>query len=356
MMAGSLGSDGHGFVLRAKAPLRLSFAGGGTDVPPYPEIEGGSVLSATINRYAYGTLRPRTDDQIRIRSLDFGMTVTYSSDDIRVYDGKLDLVKAAIAHLEVPPGGFELFLHSDAPPGSGLGASSAMAVALVGLINEWKAAAIGAYQIADKAYWIERVEMGIEGGLQDHYSATFGGFNFIEFLPGAVTVNPLRIPDEVQNELQYNLLLAFTGQIRLSANIIEDQVHRYRSGAEESVDALRELKRLSVEMKRCLLEHRLSNFGPLLDEQWRHKKRMSPRISTPELDAIYAEAMAAGATGGKVTGAGGGGYMLFYCPNETRHAVARRLGEIGCTVADFSFEPRGLQTWRAWDSEVARIE
>jgi D-glycero-alpha-D-manno-heptose-7-phosphate kinase len=336
-----------GFVLRAKAPLRLSFAGGGTDVSPFPETEGGSVLSTTINRYAYGTLRPRSDDQIRIRSLDFGMTVTHSREDLNVYDGKLDLVKAAIIHFGVPPHGFDLFLHTDAPPGSGLGASSAMAVALVGLLNDWRAEAMGAYQIASKAHWIERLEMGIKGGLQDHYSAAFGGFNFIEFLASAVTVNPLRIPEEIQNELQYNLLLTFTGKIRLSAQIIEDQVERYRSGLEDSVEALREIKRLSVEMKRCLLEHRLSDFGPLLDEQWRQKKRMSPRISTPELDEIYEAALKAGAAGGKVTGAGGGGYMLFYCPNETRHAVARRLGEIGCTVADFSFEPRGLQTWRA---------
>jgi len=318
-------------------------------VPPFPENEGGSVLSTTINRYAYGTLRPRDDDQIRIRSLDFGMTVTYDVDDTLVYDGKLDLVKAAIIHGGIPRGGFDLFLHSDAPPGSGLGASSAMMVALVGLLNEWKSGSLSQYEIADQAHRIERVELGIDGGLQDHYAATFGGFNFIEFLPDGVTVNPLRISADVQNELQYNLLLAFTGQIRLSAHIIEDQVHRYRSGNEDSVDALRELKRLSVEMKRCLLDHRLASFGPLLDEQWRHKKRMSPRISTPEIDAIYAAACSAGATGGKVTGAGGGGYMLFYCPDESRHAVARRLTELGCSVADFSFEPSGLQTWRVRD-------
>ena len=307
------------------------------------------MLSTTINRYAYGTLRPRDDDQICIRSLDFGMTVTYTRDDNLVYDGKLDLVKAAIMHLGGPPGGFDLFLHSDAPPGSGLGASSAMIVALVGLLNEWRSGSLGQYEIAGQAHHIERIELGIDGGLQDHYASTFGGFNFIEFLPGGVTVNPLRIPDEVQNELQYNLLLAFTGRIRLSAHIIEDQVRRYRSGDEDSVGALRELKRLSVEMKRCLLEQRLASFGPLLDEQWHHKKRMSPRISTPELDTLYAAARAAGATGGKVTGAGGGGYMLFYCPDETRHVVARRLTDLGCSVADFSFEPRGLQTWRLHD-------
>lgn len=337
-------------LLRAKAPLRLSFAGGGTDVPPFPEIEGGSVLSATINRYAYGTLRPRDDGQVRVRSLDFGVTVEYNRDADVVYDGKLDLVKAAILHADVPQGGLDLFLHSDAPPGSGLGASSAMMVALVGLLNAWRAGSSGAYELAAEAHRIERVELGIPGGLQDQYAAAFGGFNFIEFLPSGVVVNPLRIPDDVQNELQYNLLLVFTGRIRLSAHIIEDQVERYRSGVAESVAALREIKRLSVEMKRALLEHRLGAIGPLLDEQWQHKKRMSARISTPELDDVYTAAMEAGATGGKVTGAGGGGYMLFYCPDESRHAVARRLTDLGCTVADFSFEPRGVQTWRVRDA------
>jgi D-glycero-alpha-D-manno-heptose-7-phosphate kinase len=346
-LPGSLLQSGDDeLVLRAKAPLRLSFAGGGTDVPPFPETEGGSVLSATINRYAYGTLRPRADDQISIRSLDFGMTVTYSVEDMLVYDGKLDLVKAAIQHLGVPGSGVDLFLHSDAPPGSGLGASSAMMVALVGLLNEWQSRSMTDYEIADRAYRIERVELGIKGGLQDHYAATFGGFNFIEFLADRVIVNPLRVPADVQNELQYNLLLVFTGHIRLSAHIIEDQVERYQSGNIDSVEALRELKRLSVDMKNCLLAQQLDGFGSLLEEQWRQKKRMSPRISTSELDTVYEAARAAGATGGKVTGAGGGGYMLFYCPNETRHQVAKRLVDLGCSVADFSFEPTGLQTWR----------
>lgn len=336
-------------LIRAKAPLRLSFAGGGTDVPPFPEMEGGSVLSATINRYAYGTLRPRHDGQVRVRSLDFGMTVTYSRDADVVYDGKLDLVKAAILHADLPPGGLDLFLHSDAPPGSGLGASSAMMVALVALLNSWRSRSFEPYELAAEAHRIERVELDIPGGLQDQYAAAFGGFNFIEFLPSGVVVNPLRIPDDIQNELQYNLLLVFTGRIRLSAHIIEDQVARYRSGVTDSIDALREIKRLSVEMKRALLEHRLGAIGPLLDEQWRHKKRMSTRISTPEIDEIYSAAIGAGATGGKVTGAGGGGYMLFYCPEESRHAVARRMSELGCTVSDFSFEPRGVQTWRVRD-------
>ena len=331
---------------RAKAPLRISFAGGGTDVPPFPEQEGGLVLSATIGRYAYGTLTPRTDDQICIESLDFGETVSYSLDDRLVYDGKLDLVKAAILHVGKPETGFDLFLHSDAPPGSGLGASSAVMVTLVGLLKDWLSLPLTDYEIADLAYRVERHELGIKGGLQDQYAAAFGGFNYIEFLGDRVVVNPLRIPADVQNELQYNLLLVFTGKIRLSANIIEDQVARFEARQSESVEALRELKRLTVAMKAHLLRKELDEFGALLHEEWSQKKRMSSRISTPELDAVYDAARQAGATGGKITGAGGGGYMLLYCPDGSRHKVARRLVQMGCSVADFAFEPMGLQTWR----------
>lgn len=333
-------------LIRAKAPLRLSFAGGGTDVPPFPEIEGGCVLSTTISRYAYGTLQPRSDDQLRIQSLDFGQTVTYGARDRLEYDGKLDLVKAALVHIGVGSSGFDLYLHTDAPPGSGLGASSAMMVALVGLLRERQSLPLTDYAIAELACRLERVELGIEGGLQDQYASTFGGFNFIEFLDKHVVVNPLRIPADVQNELHYNLLLVFTGRIRLSANIIEDQVNRYRSGEKDSIDALRALKSLAVEMKSALLRRQLDDFGRLLHEQWLEKKRMSPRISDSHLDAIYDAALSCGATGGKVTGAGGGGYMLLYCPNETRARVAKRLVEMGCSVTDFGFEPTGLQTWR----------
>ena len=331
---------------RAKAPLRISFAGGGTDVPPFPEQEGGVVLSATIGRYAYGTLTPRDDDQICIESLDFGETVSYSLDDRLVYDGKLDLVKAAIVRFGKPETGFDLFLHSDAPPGSGLGASSAVMVTLVGLLKEWRSLPLTDYEIADLAYQIERNELGIKGGLQDQYAAAFGGFNYMEFLGDRVIVNPLRIPADVQNELQYNLLLVFTGRIRLSAHIIEDQVARFEAGQSESVDALRELKQITLAMKAHLLRKELDEFGALLHEEWTQKKRMSSRISTPELDAVYEAARQAGAIGGKITGAGGGGYMLLYCPGGARHKVARKLVELGCTVADFAFEPLGLQTWR----------
>ncbi|HEX6779708.1 MAG TPA: hypothetical protein VF099_15990 [Ktedonobacterales bacterium] len=334
-------------LIRAKAPLRVSLAGGGTDVPPFPQLEGGCVLSTTINRYAYGTLQPRSDGNISVHSLDFGVSITFDSEDKLAYDGKLDLVKAAIRKLlTAKHGGFDLLLHSDAPPGSGLGASSAMMVALVGLLKEYAHLPLTDYEIADLACVIEREELGIQGGLQDQYAAAFGGFNYIEFLPDRVVVNPLKISLDVMNELQYNFLLCYTGTMRLSGHIIQDQVDRYERREEKTMEALRELKALTLEMKNALLRRELDNLGELLHREWQHKKMLSAKISNSRLDELYETAREYGALGGKITGAGGGGYMLLYCPADKKHAVATKLKELNCTMIDISLEPMGLQTWR----------
>jgi D-glycero-alpha-D-manno-heptose-7-phosphate kinase len=333
--------------IRAKAPLRISFAGGGTDVPPFPEREGGCVLSSTINRYAWGTLRPRDDGQICINSLDFGVSLTYASRDHLDYDGEMDLAKAAIKRLAGDKAtGYDLYLHTDAPPGSGLGSSSAMMVALVGLLKEFHGLPLTDYEVAELAYEIERVDLGIKGGMQDQYAAAFGGFNFIEFLGDRVVVNQLRVSRDILNELEYNLLIGNTGKLRLSSNIIDDQVRRYEQGDADANAALRELKALTTEMKTALLHRKLDDFGRLLDLEWQHKRRMSARISSPELDDLYAAALREGAIGGKITGAGGGGYMLLYCRYDRKPAIRQRMAEMGVHMSEVSLEPLGLQTWR----------
>jgi D-glycero-alpha-D-manno-heptose-7-phosphate kinase len=334
-------------LIRAKAPLRISFAGGGTDVPPFPELEGGCVLSATITQFASGTLRPRNDNNIRVHSLDYGVSVTYSPEDKLVYDGKLDLVKGAILKMGCNDlGGYELFLHTNAPPGSGLGSSSAMMVALVGLLKEFKGLPLTDYEVADLAHTIERKELGIQGGLQDQYAATFGGFNFIEFLADRVVVNPLKVAPDVINELEYNLLLCYTGTMRLSASILNDQITRYEHREEDTLRALREMKDLTVAMKSALLRRHLDEFGRLLGEEWEYKKRVSDKISNASLDELYRAACKEGALGGKITGAGGGGFMLLYCDYERKHRVAEKMSEMGCSILDLRIEPLGLQTWR----------
>jgi D-glycero-alpha-D-manno-heptose-7-phosphate kinase len=334
-------------LFRAKAPLRVSFAGGGTDVPPFPEREGGCVLSATINRHAFGTLREREDKQIRIESLDFGLAVEYGVGKPMTFDGNLDLVKAPILKLATPDAaGFDLFLYSTAPPGTGLGSSSCMMVTMIGLLKEYYSLPLTDYDVAHLAYHVERVELGLEGGLQDQYASTFGGFNFIEFYKDHVIVNPLRIRSDTINELEHNLLLCYTGATRMSDRIIADQVTRFEGGNADSLDGLRKQKELAVEMKNALLRGRLNYVAELLDTAWEQKKRLSPKISTPFIDEAYAEAKKNGALGGKVMGAGGGGYMLFYCDYRRKHKVAEALEKMGVTVAEFDFDFEGLRTWR----------
>jgi D-glycero-alpha-D-manno-heptose-7-phosphate kinase len=335
-------------MLRAKAPLRISFAGGGTDVQPFPRQEGGLVLSATIDRFAYGSLVPRQDGQIAIESVDYGTSLDFSIKDPLLFDGKLDLVKAVIRKLGGSEAdGYDLLLHSSAPPGSGLGSSSTVMVCLIGILNMRYNLNLTSYEVAHLAYVVEREELGVKGGLQDQYSAAFGGFNFLEFDGDSVIVNPLRIDEDTVSELEHNMLLAYTGMTRASSEIIDDQTRRLRAGAEETLAGLRAQKALAVEMKAALLRNRLSLFGELLGEAWEQKKRMSPKITNGYIDEIYAAARAHGALGGKVTGAGGGGYVLLYCDFHKKHKVVDVLLSMGATIEEFGFTRRGLVTWRA---------
>jgi D-glycero-alpha-D-manno-heptose-7-phosphate kinase len=345
-----IGGDTRALRLRAKAPLRVSFAGGGTDVSPFPESEGGAVLSATIARYAYGSLTPRPDGEISVSSEDLGVSLRFGVDELLTLDGELDLAKAAACHLGDLAGGerhgYDLKIQSSAPPGSGLGSSSAVMVTLVGLLRDRYGLQMDAYQVARTAHRLERYDLGIRGGQQDHYAAAFGGFNYIEFLGGDhVVVNPLRIREDTLAELEHNLLLCFTGRTRASDHIIADQSQRLVNAEEDTVSGLRAQKELATRMKHALLQNRLHDFGVLLDEAWHQKKRISPRISTPYIDEAYAAARAAGALGGKITGAGGGGFMLMYCDFDSKRRVAAALTDLDMTVEEITFAPSGLSTW-----------
>ena len=340
-------------IIRTKSPLRISFAGGGTDVPPYPELEGGCVLNATIDNYAWGSLRSRTDKRIRIESVDLGISMECAVEDDLHLDGKMDLIKATIRRLQAQHSdGFDVFLHSDAPPGSGLGSSSALIVGLVGLVKEFKNFPFTEYEIAQLAYQIEREDLKIQGGHQDQYAASFGGFNFIEFYGDRVIVNPLRVRQDTINELEHNLLLCYTGTTRRSDRIIEDQTRRFQEKEAETLRSLREQKQLAVDMKNALLQQRLDDFGDLLDSAWKSKKGLSPRISNSKIDEMYEVARKTGALGGKITGAGGGGYMLLYCQFEKKHKVAEALKAMDTIPTEFAFESRGLQTWRIHENNA----
>ena len=341
-------------IVRSKAPLRISFAGGGTDVSPYPEERGGAVLNCTIDKFAYATLRAGGEDLssgTTVRSLDYDMVALYERPDDLTYNGELDLVKAALKVLRplVDGGGksepLELFLHSDAPPGTGLGSSSTMSVALVGAFQQYLREPWTPYEVAEMAFKIEREELGWRGGRQDQYAAAFGGFNFMEFSGATTIVNPLKIPAETLNELAYRLVLAYTGTSRFSQDIIERQTQGFSEHRKETTDALDGAKRLAVEMKNELLRGHIDEMGRLLHEGWELKKQFAEGISSPKIDAFYEKVRAAGALGGKLVGAGGGGFILLFCDFARRAEVAKAVSKLGGRVMDFSFERRGLQTW-----------
>jgi D-glycero-alpha-D-manno-heptose-7-phosphate kinase len=333
-------------IIRSKVPLRISFGGGGTDISPYKDERGGVVLNATIDKYAYGSLKITDEREITVQSLDYDMVAKYDLGGEMKYDGKLDLVKAVIKNLNHGnQQGCSFFIHSDAPPGSGLGSSSTMVVALIGLLKHWRKLPLTNYEIATVAYHIEREDLGIRGGMQDQYAAVFGGFNFIEFGPSAVVVNPLRIEKEIINELEYHFLLCYTGKTRLSGNIIATQVENYVSRKKDVLHAMDELKQNAIELKNALLQRRLDDFGFLLHETWMNKKRMAQQITNPQIEELYQIARKNGALGGKISGAGGGGYLLLYCKFDKKHIIARELEKLGGQVVHFTFEPEGLQTW-----------
>jgi D-glycero-alpha-D-manno-heptose-7-phosphate kinase len=319
---------------------------------PYAAEHGGLVLSATIRRYAYATLRFLEEEEIRVRSLDYDMMERYTLDEPLIYDGKFDLVKACLRRLRVGPEacgrGLDLYLHTDAPPGSGLGASSALVVAVIGALMSWRRLNLSQYDIADLAYILERKDVGIAGGMQDQYAAAFGGFNMMEFRgEHDVVVNPLRIDSAIIHELEYCSLLVFTGATRLSSRIIESQVTGYTEGRRSVIHAMSHMKRLAVEAKAALLRGRVLELGEILHEQWAHKKATSSAVSNDRIDHLYAEARDAGAVGGKMSGAGGGGFMYLICPFDRKPEVMSRLGNLGAQVSPVEFDLEGMQSWFA---------
>jgi len=330
-------------VFRSIAPLRISFAGGGTDIYEYFTEYGGAVINSTINWYAHSHITP-VDGPLRAVSLDYGIDEKIEHFG---YDGKNNLLKATINIMskEKQSGGAEFFMHTDAPPGSGLGSSSAVVVSLIGVINAWLGRTMDPYEMAELAYEIERKELGIKGGFQDQFSSVFGGFNFIEFMrDGKVIVNPLRINKDSIKELECHLSLCFIGSTRLSGGIIERQVSDFKKG--KNTDALHEQKRLALEMKNALVKGNFDDFGNLLHIAWESKKHMASGITNPQIDKLYEAARQNGAIGGKILGAGGGGYILLYSDFRRKHEVDRAMRDLGAEAKAFSFTKEGLSVWR----------
>ncbi|MEN9306570.1 MAG: hypothetical protein RL173_502 [Fibrobacterota bacterium] len=345
-------------IIRSKAPLRLGLAGGGSDVSPYSELHGGLVLNATIDLHAHCTIE-EGGDRIRIVAADIGQEVSYPVSVALPIDGKLDLAKGVwnriVRDHGIQPVPFTLTTSSDAPPGSGLGSSSTMVVAIVKAFVEWLGLPLGEYEIAQLAYDIERVDLGLSGGKQDQYAAAFGGFNFMEFhKDGTVIVNPLRIKRWIVDELEASMVLYYTGASRESATIIEEQKRNASSGNVVAIDAMHEVKEASVKMKAALLRGEIDAFATILGASWSSKKRMAASITNDSIDGVFKVAMEAGAVAGKVSGAGGGGFVMFVVDPPRKVEVVRRLGELDGRVVSFNFSEGGCHGWKINEIRTAK--
>lgn len=341
-------------IVRARAPLRLGLAGGGTDVSPYCDTHGGFVLNATIDRYAYAVIKLLDADarEIRFSATDQRSVAALPLDDPLQLDGHLDLHKAVYREMvERFNGGrriaLELSTFCDAPAGSGLGSSSTLVVVMIRAFVELLNLPLDDYAIAQLAFRIERVECGLNGGRQDQYSATFGGFNFMEFYAeDRAVINPLRIKNWIICELEASLLLFYTGVSRESAKIIADQSANVSAGSTDAIEAMHGLKREALVMKECLLKGDFLGIVESMRLGWESKKRSARTVSNPHIDAIFDAATDAGAVSGKVSGAGGGGFMLFIVPPERRMDVIRALKHFDGEVSNCHFTKHGSQAWR----------
>jgi len=339
-------------IVRARAPLRLGLAGGGTDVSPYCDLHGGYVLNATIDRYAYAVIRTLDEPLVRLVATDQQAELNLPLHATLARDGQLDLHKAVynhmIAHYHAgEPLALELSTFCEAPAGSGLGSSSTLVVVMIRAFVELLNLPLDDYAIARLAFHIEREECGLQGGRQDQYSATFGGFNFMEFYAGDhAIINPLRVKNWILCELEASLVLFFTGVSRASAQIIADQSRNVRAGQEQAIEAMHGLKQEALVMKECLLRGDFDGLVESMRHGWENKKRTAGSVSNPHLDRLYRASLEAGALAGKVSGAGGGGFMLFFVPTERRMQVIRTLERFDGQVSNCHFTKHGTEAWR----------
>ena len=336
-------------LYRSKAPLRIGFAGGGTDVSPYCNIFGGAILNAAISLYARSSIQLINEPSIIIEATGCEAEIHPLSAPIPI-NGSFSFAKGVINRIDkdfgLPQQGFRLFSSVDVPIGSGLGTSSTLVVSMLGAFTEYMKLPLGEYDMARYAYEIERNDLGFAGGRQDQYAATFGGINFMEFLEdNTVIVNPLRIRPDYLYEMENNLVLYYTSVSRQSATIIKEQQRNVTAQDETSVTAMHHLKEQAILMKEALLKGNLDEIGAILDYGFREKRKMAANISNPFIEEIYEAAKKAGASGGKISGAGGGGFMFFYCPGNTRYAVEAALATFGGQVFRFSFAQHGQISW-----------
>jgi len=336
--------DGEGSIyIRSRAPVRVSFGGGGSDLTHYFEKNPGAVINTAVTIYSHGVMRIRSDSKIIIQSLDLGETLAAKDlEDAISQKGSFGLIQALL-HVVKPQYGFEMYLNSDFPVGSGLGGSATLSAAVLGCFNGMRQDKWSQHELAEIAFQAERLYLGVAGGWQDQYASVFGGFNFIEFTPEENIISPIRLQSDITLELEESLVLCDTGIDHHSGNIHDDQ--KKVMSSESVLKMVKENVELTYSTRKYLLKGDLVKFGECLDTAWRLKRNFSSMITNDHIDALYEGALENGALGGKLLGAGGGGFFIFYVPPFKKHALIAYLKSKNLTIQPFRFEPDGLKTW-----------
>jgi len=329
-------------MLISRAPVRISFGGGGTDLPSYYLQHGGMVVSAAIDKYFYAFLTVNKRGSIQITSSDYQTFHRQPAQDAMIWDGDLALPRAILSHFDVHEG-LSMFLASQVPPGTGLGSSSTATVAIIKGISSLLGLSLTKQEVAELASFIEIEKLGMPIGKQDQFAAAFGGVNALFFDRDGIVVEPLRLRGSAVEQLERNLLLFYTGAARESARVLTEQDRATAAGTPEVVSSLHALKAMAAEIRRCLEDEELDTFGELLHEGWQHKKRLASGITNDHIDECYEAARDAGALGGKITGAGGGGFLMLYCPTGTGPRVTERLERSGVKRMDFAIDFDGAK-------------
>ena len=341
--------DEKSIYVRSRAPVRISFGGGGSDLTHYFENNNGAVINTTVSIYSHGVMRVRDDSKIIINSSDLNATLTANNlKDALSQKGPFGLIQSLL-HVVQPAYGFELFLNSDFPIGSGLGGSASLSAVVLGCFNVLRRDQWNQHELAEIAFQAERLHLGIAGGWQDQYAAVFGGFNFIEFDSDENIVSPIRLQSDIAQELEESLVLCDTGIDHHSGNIHDDQKETMTS------DSIQKLVAKNVELtystRKYLLRGDLGKFAECLDMAWQLKRNFSSMISNDYIDSIYQGALKNGAIGGKLLGAGGGGFFIFYAPAFKKHALIAYLKSKDLKIRPFRFESDGLKTWKSRESK-----
>lgn len=343
-------------IIRSKTPLRLGLAGGGSDVSPYSDIYGGLVLNATINLYCFCTIEETSDNKIEIIAFDAN---TRESHDVRSkleIDNNAPLIKGVynrvVKDFAMVPRSFKITTYNDAPAGSGLGTSSGMVVCILKAFVEWLSLPLGDYEIARLAYEIERIDLGFRGGKQDQYAAAFGGFNYMEFLENdMVIVNPLKVKRWIIDELEASMVLYFTGKSRSSDAIISEQMKNTKEKNDDAIAAMHKIKQSAKDMKMALLKGDIKSLAGILHESWENKKKQSSHITNPLIDEAMNTALAHGALAGKVSGAGGGGFVMFIVEPTRKKEVVESLSNLEGFTMPFSFTEGGAHGWKIYPTD-----